>query len=324
MGASKLEKETAGLLAAAAEQIGERVSSLIGADVKFAPKGTALQAAGEFAARVRRKVVALLLDSAADEGRAVVIVRLPEAVLFAATLLMVPATQIKEMVRSGEMDKDTADAFTEIANIVYGAVDDLMVGRASERGKLRNEGVQLVDAAREGDLAPVWPDAEAFVCEMAVTFPGHDAGTAFLVLQPSLAAHILGIAQETEAAEGAGARRTVLLHGTDAGLLKGVREYFEEKGLGTSQTREPEEAIAQIGKTPLLLVVEFPGGTDARAARVCRAAAEGDHPIPVVGIARNPTRETILGARKAGVRAFLVHPCTPEALRTKMDPFLVF
>ncbi|MBI5418979.1 MAG: hypothetical protein HZA60_02715 [Deltaproteobacteria bacterium] len=330
MSREKYQKEGAALLTKAVEQIGERVGSLVGAEVAFRSAQVGPLTAEELADKVRQNAAVLLMESASGEGRALAVFRLPEAALFAGSLLMMPAAQIKEAARSGEMGQDMADSFNEVANIVYGGLDEVTHGRSREHGKLRNEGIQLVNPSREGALDSLWPKGGAFGAEMAISFPAFETKSAFLIVEDLLLARILGIALPAagagDAAQAPGPAaspsRIVLLYGKDDSIARQIREFFAGMGIEARQAENADTAVALISGGPLMIIAEFPQGQDAEVTRVCRAAGDGEKKIPVVGVANRPTRETILHAKKAGVQAFLVHPFSPEVLQTKMEPLL--
>lgn len=290
------------------------MGSLLGSEISFRAAEAVSLSAAEFSSKVRKKSVALLLESASDEGQALVLFRLSDAIMFAATLLMMPPAQVKELVRAGAMDQDTADAFNEVANILYGSVNEIIAERDPTKGKLRNEGIQLVDASKVPDVESIWPSGEPVGAEMTIAMPGQETGTAFIVFQESLLASILGIT----ISEPTGG--TLLVYSKNPAVATDLEAFAAEVKLSILVAKTPDEAVAAVADRPAMIIVEF-GATDAGASKVCTAAVrEGG--LPVVGISSNPTKETILAARKAGVKAFLVHPFGAEALRTKVSPLM--
>lgn len=322
------EKKAADLFQAAAELIGERVSSLIGSPVAFQVKGTFPVVPGELSGKVRKKAAVILLESAGGHGRGAMIFRVPDAVLLAATLLMMPPAQIAELSRKGEMESDVADAFAEVANILYGALNDLAVRTSAEAGKLRSAGVQVADPSRAEEFKALCPPGAAVAAEMTLSFTGYDPGTVFVVLETTFLSALFGIPAGTadpasgDAPPAREANRSVLFFGKDDAIAGGVEHFLASLGIETKATTDIDRAVEWVSMGPLLVLAEFSDGPDGKAGRLCRAAAGKGTGIPVLGISDRPTRETILGARRAGVRAFLVHPFTPESLREKMGPYL--
>lgn len=326
MSGEKFQKEARGLVARCVEQIGGGVASLVGAQVGFSAKAVGPVSAEEVSRKMKKLAAVLVMTSASGAGRALVVFRLPEALVLAGTLLMVPANQIKELVRSQEMGQDLADAFTEVANIIYGTVDGITNGLSSGEGKLHNEGTQLVDVSSGNAFSSLWTKGASYGAEIAVAVPGYETGTAYLAFEAALLARILGMPDAVPpaaASPGAdGSAGAVLLFGKDAAIAGEIKEFLAGRGIEAKRADSLQEALEMIAGRPLLLLVEFSPDGNGEAARVCRAAGDGGRNIPVVGISQNPTKETILSALKAGVRSFLVHPFTPEALHTKLDPLL--
>ena len=328
MSVGQLQKKAAALYDSAAELIGERVSSLIGTTVAFQVKETFPAAPGELSERFRKKAAVILLENAGGHGRGIMAFRLSDAILFAATLLMMPPAQVAEMAKAGEMEADMADAFSEVANILYGALDDLAVKTSPEKGKLRSEGIQLGDPARTEDFKALCPPGDALAAELTITFPGFNPGSAFVVLEQSLLSALFGIPVDAPAAAAGaasaspGGNRSVLFFGRDDAIAGGIENFLKSLGIETKATTDIDRAMEWVASGPMLVLAEFSERPDGNAGRLCRAAVGNGTGIPVVGISVRPTRETILGARRAGVKAFLVHPFTPESLRQKMGPYL--
>ena len=114
----------------------------------------------------------------------------------------------------------------------------------------------------------------------------------------------------------------MLFFGKDDAIAGGIGNFLKTLGIETKATTDIDRAMEWVSSGPVLVLAEFSDQADGNAGRLCRAAVGKGKGIPVVGISVRPTRETILGARRAGVKAFLVHPFTPESLRLKMGPYL--
>jgi CheY-like chemotaxis protein len=302
------------------EQTGERLASLVGGEVAFHPDGIAPLTAADYTRKNRKKAAVLLMESPGD-GHAMVLIRMQEAILLAGTLLMMPQNQLKEIIKSGEMGQDLNDAFNEVANIVYGAVDELTHDMSPENGKLRNEGVQLIDPSRESDLATLWPKGATYGGELSVSFPGFESSSAFLVFDETLLSLVTGVSAEEPPPEGKSAAE-VLLFCVDSAIAGDLNAFFAEKGMETREFDDADQAVRFLAQKPVMVVAGFRPGDEAAAEKVCDAARSGKTGVPVVGVSGNPTRETILLARKTGVKAFLVHPFSGDTLRTKVAPFL--
>lgn len=309
----------------AAGKLGTQLSSLIGKEVGIDAGAIGPSSADDIAAKLKGQAALLLLEHASGDGKALVLFRLPEAILFAASLLMFPASQIKELYRKNEMGQDVSDAFSEVANIAYGALDDLCLERSAENGKLRSGGIQLVDPSRPGALQSLWPAGPASVAELGVDFPEFETNTVFLVFEEALLSVVLGIPRGAgDSAEGRqpAATDAVLLYGRTEEIMGPISAFLSGRGVAATQAAEPEAAMQAIAGSPILVFAEFAPEGEDDVLRICKAAGDSGRRVPVVGVSANPTRATILRAREAGVRAFLVHPFSEELLGVKTDPFL--
>jgi hypothetical protein len=318
MASDKFIKAAESLLARCVEQTGERLGSLVGGEAEFRSDGVGRLTAEDYSRKNRKKAAVLLMEGNND-GHALVFIRMQEAILLAGTLLMLPQAQMKETIKSGAMDQDLTDAFNEVANIIYGAVDELTHEMSPENGKLRNEGVQLVDPSKLSDLETLWPGGMTFSAELSMTFPGFEAASAVMVFDENLVAAVTGVPVEEPAAKPE-AENVVLLFGVGAEVEADLQPFLDEQNAQVRRIDDPAQAIAFLAKRPVMLVAAFNPGAEGVVEKVCEAARGKE--IPVAGVSSNPTRETILLAKKTGVKAFLVYPFSPDALRTKMAPFL--
>lgn len=319
MASDKFIKAAESLLARCVEQTGERLGSLVGGEAEFRTNGIGVLSAEDYARKNRKKAAVLLMESNGD-GHALMFIRMQEAILMAGTLLMMPQNQIKEMIKSGEMEQDLNDAFNEVANIVYGAVDELTHEMSPENGKLRNEGVQLIDPSKMSDLETLWPAGLTFGGELSMTFPGFEGASAFLVFDEALLTQVTGIPVDEPSAERAGGPE-VLLFGTDPAIAADLEQFLSAQGIGTRRIDNAGEAVEYLSRKPVLVVAGFVPGAESSIEKICVAAGSRMH-IPVVGVSSNPTRDTVLLAKKTGVKAFLVHPFSPDTLRTKVAPLI--
>ncbi len=319
MASDKFINASESLLLNCVEQTGERLGSLVGGEVVFRPGTIGPLSSADYSRKNRKKTAVLLMESNGD-GHAMVFIRMQEAILLAGTLLMMPQNTLKEIIKSGEMDQDLNDAFNEVANIVYGAIDELTHNMSPDNGKLRNEGVQLVDPSRESDLSSLWPTGQTYGGEMSMTFPGFEGASAFLVFDEALLTLVTGVPVDGEQA--AAGPPEALLFGTEAAIAADLNAFLSEKGITARQIDDAGQAIEFLSRKPALVMVEFKEGAEPMIEKLCEAIRKSQPGIPVVGISSNPTRETILLAKKTGVKAFLVHPFSPDTLRTKVAPFL--
>lgn len=321
----EIRRKTEDFLRRGAEQIGGKVGSLVGAEIGVRVASAGPVAREDLCAKLRKKAAVILLEGSDGGGHLLVCVRLQEAILLSATLQMIPAAQVKELVRAGELSQDLADAFNEVANIVYGALDDLVLEISSQKEKLRSEGIQLVDAAGQNGLAPLWPEGETFGVEITLALQGYEPGIAYLVLDDVMIAKILGVALEpkgaSDVAPDPGTPFVILCGGASADDGE-IGRFFAAKGIAVRRAESAEAAVSMLPERPLAVLTEVSYDRNREVLRVCRAAEERESRIPVVGVIDNPTRETILSGRKAGVRAFLVHPFSAETLRGKLEPLL--
>lgn len=314
----------------AADKIAAQLTSLIGKEVRIRPGTIETAGADDLAAKLKGKAALLLLEHASGDGKALVLFRLPEAILFAASLLMFPASQIKELHRKDEMGQDLSDAFSEVANITYGALDDLCLALSPENGKLRTGGIQLLDPSQQDGLRSLWPAGPASVAELGVEFPEFETNTVFLVFEEALLSLILGIpsaagsapADDVAAGERPSTPVAVLVYGRTEEIMARISAFLSGKGLAATQAADTDTAMKAIAGSPILVFAEFAPEGEDDVLRICRAAVDSGRCVPVVGVSANPTRAIILRARDAGVRAFLVHPFSEEILCAKTEPFL--
>ena len=153
-----------------------------------------------------------------------------------------------------------------------------------------------------------------------MTFPGFETASAFLVFDEALLTQVTGIPVDGAPGESGGSPE-VLLFGTGPAIAADLELFLSEKGIGSCRIDNAAEAVEYLSKNPVMVVAGFMPGAETSIEKICAAAGSRRH-IPVVGVLSNPTRETVLLATKTGVKALLVHPFSPDTLRTKVAPLL--
>ncbi len=94
----------------------------MGADLLLSPSVNQLLNKEDCFYQLAGKQIAALMDIVGDiEGKGCLLVNLKDAIRLGGTLIMLPPTELDEVVRSEEYNEETKDSYGEIANIIAGS-----------------------------------------------------------------------------------------------------------------------------------------------------------------------------------------------------------
>jgi chemotaxis protein CheY-P-specific phosphatase CheC/ActR/RegA family two-component response regulator len=115
------KKRVAQLLDVCLEKIGEEVGALLGVSFKVDGWDSEIYCKEELLEQTGGKQVMARMDVRGDkEGEAYILASLKDAIFLGGTLIMLPDSELEEVVRNDEFSADTEDAYGEIANIISG------------------------------------------------------------------------------------------------------------------------------------------------------------------------------------------------------------
>ncbi|MBU0943599.1 MAG: hypothetical protein KJ804_16730 [Proteobacteria bacterium] len=121
MSADKAKGKLDAVLEAVRSRLGEEVGGLIGATLAFTDLSTRFVSKRDFFVDPSAKVVCAEIDVSGElVGKGGVLVSLKDAIRLGGTLLMIPNSELNEIVAAEEYNEELADSYGEIANILAG------------------------------------------------------------------------------------------------------------------------------------------------------------------------------------------------------------
>nr|WP_320050064.1 hypothetical protein [uncultured Desulfuromonas sp.] len=110
-------------LKASLTQCAEEVGGMLGLELELENLTTRYVSKEEYFSRPGKKAIsAEMLITGDSEGTGHFITELRDAIYFGGTMIMLPADEIENHIKSGELGEDLEDAFGEVANIISGGL----------------------------------------------------------------------------------------------------------------------------------------------------------------------------------------------------------
>lgn len=168
--------------------LAEEVAGLIGSELVLAGHSCEFMKKEELLEDLNGKQVAATMDVRGDfEGQGALFVDLKGAIRLGGTLIMLPQTELEEVVGRGEYNEETEDSYGEIANIIAGSYSKVFEDLYPKSCRLIRKEQEVVTPIKleVTDQKPL-PDQLYYVVKNAMTLDGSECGDLVLAL-PALA-----------------------------------------------------------------------------------------------------------------------------------------
>jgi chemotaxis protein CheY-P-specific phosphatase CheC len=110
-------------LKASLTQCAEEVGGMLGLELELENLSTRYVSKEEYFSRPGKKAIAAeMLITGDGEGSGYFITEVRDAIYFGGTMIMLPAEEIENHIKSGELGEELEDAFGEVANIISGGL----------------------------------------------------------------------------------------------------------------------------------------------------------------------------------------------------------
>lgn len=110
------------ILAAVHEQVKEEIGVLLGVEFTLGDASNSLVSKAEFFNQLAGKQVVAKIDLAGEiEGKGCLVIGIKDAIRLGGTLIMLPDSELEEVVGREEYGSETEDSYGEIANIIAGS-----------------------------------------------------------------------------------------------------------------------------------------------------------------------------------------------------------
>ncbi|SHO50695.1 hypothetical protein [Desulfopila aestuarii] len=187
--AQKNKKRIDKLLELCEKKLGEDLSSLLGVEVKFSEIDNRLISKEDlFFEELQRKQVVTDMEIVGDlQGKSYFFTDLKDAIQLGGILIMLPPTELENVVIDEDFGEDARDAFGEVANIISGVYTLMFEEQYPEKIRFIKKGMQQVvplkvDVASDEPC----PDLTYYMSSMSLTADGDHLGRVRMLLPASL------------------------------------------------------------------------------------------------------------------------------------------
>ncbi len=303
-------------------KIGEEVGGLLGQTLTLAPTKNHYVSKAEFLDAAAGQLAFSKLSVTGDDqqGEIYLFLNLKDAILLGGTLLMVPPAELEKRMRGANLDEETADAFSEIINIIAGIYNAAFEQLYKEKLHFAKIGLEtIVPTTMTEDSAQPFPDQELYMAAYDLELEDKKLGKMQIIYPATLFG--LGKAEQSPAkADGsADAPPHVLI----------VADNTEEAGAFTATLQEDgysatvldfkdtvKDFLAEKKIQGVFLVMSEVNEQGFGAAIKVRSACDKSTPLVVAG--PQWTRKAVLQAVRYGACDVMVTPATPEDIREKI------
>lgn len=164
--------------------LADEVGGLIGAELAFAGHSCEFMKKEDLLEYLNGQQVAASMDVRGDfEGEGALFVELKAAIRLGGTLIMLPQTELEEVVGRNEYSEETEDSYGEIANIIAGSYSKVFEDLFPKNCRLIRKEQKVITPVKLSveDDKPL-PDQLYYVVKNPMTLDGTDCGELVLAL----------------------------------------------------------------------------------------------------------------------------------------------
>ena len=319
------------VLQRATERVAEEVGTFIGEEFQCSPSQPQLRSAEELGGALGDKLVVARMEvSGNKQGEAYLVTSTKTAILFGGKLIMLPPAELNKRGKAGDFDGELADAFSEIVNIVSGALSATFLEANIGKLHFKSLGVAQRTMPVDGSLPEDFSEGSYCHSQTVLKSAQGTEGLFHFIFPPS----ILDLEQPGQAAPATGgASATAAVGALQAdggpGVVVLVAENREEGQRLAAMLEKKEIAVKTLDYqgdfrrvlggeqiAGVVLVMKEVGDQGFAAAIKLRSVMPQNKPL----IAAGPewTRKTVLQAVKYGVCDILVTPVAEQDLLGKL------
>ncbi|MBU1416968.1 MAG: hypothetical protein KKD01_08110 [Proteobacteria bacterium] len=201
MSPEKAKKKLDNVLEEVRSRLGEEVGGLIGVALTFSDLSTRLVSKEKFFDEPSTKLICAEIDVTGEiEGKGCLLASVKDAIRLGGTLLMIPDSELNEIVATEEYNEELADSYGEIANIIAGTYTKTFEELYPKACRIIRKELAVITPAKvtiESD-EPI-PDQNYYQASAAMVMNNKELGKLILLL-PAAA---FGVDEEARAADDA-------------------------------------------------------------------------------------------------------------------------
>lgn len=334
-----------GMLESALKQAGEESGMLLGQELSVVLSDSLTTSKSSYFGGLDDGCFVLGVDSGeAYGGQFYLIFSLRDAIVMSSILLGIPPARIQEKKRLSIIENDDIDAFSEIANMVNGAMNSVFQGTLTNKVRLKllppKKYVPEIDQLSAEEPLP---DGDYLMFRSKLEMPGQEMNHLDVLIpvalgnlfdpQPEVAEAESETQEEREAetsADDSGAVPSVTGGVDSIVLLEDDEEHRQQlsklvsfTGFEVSEgTLDADIKELFAGRTVKLVIIGSQNA-DERELAVCIKvnAIRQDFPPPIIMSAECWTRTAVLKALKYGARDIIIKPFNDNDVTTKVSRY---
>lgn len=340
------------MLEAALKQAGEESGMLLGQELSIALSDSLSTSKSSFFGDLDDGVFVLGVDSGeAYAGQFYLVFSLRDAIVMSSILLGIPPARIQEKKRLSIIENDDIDAFSEIANMVNGALNTVFQGTLSNkvRLKLLSPKKYIPDIDQLSPEEPL-PDGDYLMFRSKLEMPGQEMnyldvlipvalGNLYdpppVVVEPEpVAAPEPETAAASDAGDG-GEENAEAAPAADAGVdsIVVLEDDEEQRRLMIELVSFTGFQVAEgtlnadikelfTGRNVKLVIIGSQDADDRELAVCIKVnAIRQDFPPPIIMSAECWTRTAVLKALKYGARDIIIKPFNHDDVVSKVSRY---
>ena len=314
------------LLASAVGSISDRLGSTLNQPVQVHPGQLSCQDPDDLLSTLAAPAVVArgCMDQDYEDRSMWTMIAVPDAVTMACALMMVPESAVAERRSATQLTKDEAEAFGEIANLIYAGFAETL------SPKLENFGVRVREHARVergADPDGVMGSARLVTMSFRIKIGEHPESTARIAVDAEVAAQWNSAPLVEQADED---RLENIPEAPIQGALAAYVNHVDLYRLLRLSCRRVGLSIRRHGRGEVpnpsahrneVLVLEMPLGEERRFSW-CARVKELSPSTKVAIVLHHPSKQRVTQAFLAGADAILGFPCHERELSDKLGPLL--
>lgn len=172
------------ILEEATQQIQSDVSALLGASLVLSPFSASCKSKENCFVDLIGKQVFAYVDVTGDiEDKAGLFVKVNDAILLGATLVMIPEAEIEALIGREEYNEELDDSYGEIANIIIGSLSKVFEDNYSTPCRLVRKETEVISPAKiDCDGDELIPNQNYYFASTTLNFAGNDLGDLVVML----------------------------------------------------------------------------------------------------------------------------------------------
>jgi chemotaxis protein CheY-P-specific phosphatase CheC len=314
------------------QAIASNIQSLVDKEVTLTPSPPTIINNEHLQQLINENVTHLHGDLEKDyEGRISILFSWPASITLSSLLRMIPEEVVAQARKAGTWTEEDDEAFGEVGNILFSALDETLRATAKGKVNIRLGGFAKLDFM--SDEPDILGDDTYLLYDFTCQIGDYPEDKGFLLLPLDAAEKFNGAAigfhspggeddgdDEDEDFEDAPIRGHLSFYGNQADVLKTLKTSCRRVGL-VFDKRPKAEVPNPAAHREHVIILEIGRGQEKRFDW-CRRLKSSDVDLKVIILLLQPTKMGVVLAYKAQADAILGWPAREKEISSKLASFL--